>query len=158
MIQRIQTVFLSLSIVAMIVMLFAPLWTKENLQTGDLAMLTPMALIHTNKTSVISQQSTIYIAILAFVSMTFAFLSIFSYKSRTRQLMYNLFNILTLIAILGCFIYFSMKGEDFFKEPLRGSFGLGYFMPAVAVLMNSLANRFIRRDERLVRSSLDRIR
>ena len=158
MIQRIQTLFLMISIIAMVVMLFFPLWTKENLQTGDLAQLTPMALIHTNKTNVVSQNSTIYIAVLIFVSITFAFLSIFSYKNRTKQIMYNLFNILTLIGVIGCCIYFSNKGESFFTEPLRGKFGLGFFMPAIAVLMNSIANRFIRKDEKLVRSSLDRIR
>jgi glucan phosphoethanolaminetransferase (alkaline phosphatase superfamily) len=157
MIQRIQTVFLFLSIVAVVAMLFAPLWTKTNLQTGDLAQLTPTALTYTRQTAVVSQQSTIYIAVLAFVSITFAFLSIFTYKNRMRQVLYNLLNILVLIAILGCLIYFSAKGEKFFSEPAQGNFGLGYFMPAIAVLMNSLANRFIRRDEKLVKS-VDRLR
>lgn len=157
MIQRIQTVFLFLSIVAVVVMLFAPLWTKTNPQTGDLAQLTPMSLTYTQKAAVVSQQSSVYITVLAFVSIAFAFLSIFTYKNRMRQVLYNLLNILVLIAVLGCLIYFSMKGEKLFAEPVQGSFGLGYFMPAVAVLMNSLANRFIRRDEKLVKS-VDRLR
>lgn len=157
MIQRIQTVFLLLSIVAMSVMLFSPLWTKENLLTSEVAQLTPTALIYKQKGAMITQQNTMYIAILIFTSITFAFLSIFSYKNRMRQVMYNMLNILVLIGVLACLIYFSTKGEDLFKEPLKGSFGLGYFMPAVAVLMNSLANRFIRKDEKLVKS-VDRIR
>jgi len=157
MIQRIQTVFLLLSIVLMTVMLFSPLWTKENLLTGDAAQLTPMALIYKQKAVIVTQQTTVYIAILIFTSIAFAFLSIFSYKNRMRQVMYNMLNILVLVGVLACLIYFSTKGEDLFKEPLRGSFGIGYFMPAFAVIMNSLANRFIRRDEKLVKS-IDRIR
>lgn len=157
MIQRIQSIFLLLSIVAMVVMLFSPLWTKENLQTGDAVVLTTTALIYTQKATVLSQQTTIYIAVLAFTSIAFAFLSIFSYKNRMRQVMYNMLNILVLIGALACLIYFSTKGEDLLANPVKGNFGLGYFMPAFAVLMNSLANRFIRKDEKLVKS-VDRLR
>lgn len=157
MIQRIQSVFLLLSIVAMVVMLFSPLWTKENLQTGDVVVLTTTALVYTQKAKIVTQQTTIYIAILAFTSIAFAFLSIFSYKNRMRQVMYNMLNILVLIGVLACLIYFSNKGEGLLTNPIKGNFGLGYFMPAFAVLMNSLANRFIRRDEKLVKS-VDRLR
>lgn len=157
MIQRIQTVFLLLSIVAMSVMLFSPLWAKENLLTSEVAQLTPTALVYKQKDAIVTQQNTMYIAVLIFTSIAFAVLSIFSYKNRMRQVMYNMLNILVLIGVLGCLIYFSTKGEDLFKEPIRGKFGLGYFMPAIAVLMNHLANRFIRKDEKLVKS-IDRIR
>jgi len=157
MIQRIQTVFLLLSIVAMVVMLFSPIWTKENIQTNEIVYLSPVSLIYKQKDVVVAQQTTIYIAILAFASISFALISILTYKNRMKQMIYNMLNILVLIGILGCFVYFSVKGEALLQQPEQGNFGLGYFMPAVAVIMNSLANRFIRRDEKLVKS-VDRIR
>ena len=43
------------------------------------------------------------------------------------------------------------------KEFGGGQFGLGLWLPGIAVLGNLIANRFIRRDERLVRDS-DRLR
>jgi glucan phosphoethanolaminetransferase (alkaline phosphatase superfamily) len=157
MIQRIQTLFLFFSIVAMVVMLFSPIWTKTNPQTNETVLLSPMTLVHKQQNQVIVQHSTMYIAILAFVSIAFAFLSIFTYKNRMRQVIYNLLNILALIGVLGCLVYASSKGEGMLKSVPQGNFGIGYFMPAIAVIMNALANRFIRRDEKLVKSA-DRLR
>jgi hypothetical protein len=51
--------------------------------------------------------------------------------------------------ILSAFIFSNNLSKDF----QGGQFGLGLWLPGIAVLCNLLANRFIRRDEKLVRDS-----
>jgi hypothetical protein len=49
------------------------------------------------------------------------------------------------------------RAEQLFDTGMKGDFEIGFFVPLLALIFNSLANRFIRRDEKLVRS-VDRIR
>jgi hypothetical protein len=43
--------------------------------------------------------------------------------------------------------------NQFIKTYQDGKYGLGLWLPGVAVIFNLIANRLIRRDERLVRDS-----
>ena len=50
------------------------------------------------------------------------------------------------------------RGQQEFAPDSMGQYMLpGFFLPAIAMVFNILANRFIRRDENLVRS-VDRLR
>jgi hypothetical protein len=51
--------------------------------------------------------------------------------------------------ILSAFIFSNQLTKEFHG----GQLGLGLWLPGIAVLCNLLANRFIRRDEKLVRDS-----
>lgn len=66
-------------------------------------------------------------------------------------------NAFLMMATLGITAYFIYNGENALGFEGRGLFRAGFFMPVVGLILNSLASRFIRKDEKLVRS-VDRIR
>ena len=61
------------------------------------------------------------------------------------------------MAYIAAATYLIYKGENSLGMESRGLFKPGYFLPLGAMILNSLANRFIKKDEDLVRS-VDRIR
>ena len=62
------------------------------------------------------------------------------------------------MALLGIMAYYSYKVADpMLTSSQKGYYGLGLFVPVVALILNRLATFFIKKDEDLVRS-MDRIR
>ncbi|MFY7787454.1 MAG: DUF4293 family protein, partial [Thermoflexibacteraceae bacterium] len=53
MIQRVQSIFLFLIGVCMVVMLFVPIWTKENAATQEIAKLTALQLTYQKQTQTV---------------------------------------------------------------------------------------------------------
>ncbi len=157
MIQRIQSLFLLLVMIAMTLMLFFPVWNKQNPETGAKASLTIATLLHEANGQIVHKQNVIYLGIGAAVAIVLASISLFSYKNRKLQVMINLINTLVIIGVLIGEVLLSFKGEKFFLPAVKGAYGIGFYMPGVALVCNALANRFIRRDEMLVRS-MDRLR
>jgi glucan phosphoethanolaminetransferase (alkaline phosphatase superfamily) len=157
MIQRIQTIFLLIASSALILSLFFPVWHKENPQTKEKVVLTVTYLTHTKADKVITQSSNIYIAGLAVASALLALYAVFMYANRIYQMRIVLFNTLLMCAVLGLMIMVNFQGEKLFAEPKHGEYDMGYFMPVIAIIMNYLARRFIKKDEELVRSA-DRMR
>ncbi|MCU0450922.1 MAG: DUF4293 domain-containing protein [Bernardetiaceae bacterium] len=157
MIQRIQTVFLFLVMVALVLMLFFPLWQKQQAATQQMAEFTVLSLTHQKAGQTVVAKNTIYLAIMAGVGMVLAAMSLFSYKNRHLQVRINLLNTLVLAVMLLAAAFLSLQGEKFFEPAVRGQYGLGFYMPGLALVFNALATRFIRRDEALVRSA-DRLR
>ncbi len=157
MIQRIQTIFLALAAICMFSVLFFPVL---NLSTGDgerEILLTAYQLQFIEGGEPVNEQPTFYIAVLVFLSATLAIASIFSYKNRLTQMKLNFGNTLFMAATLGINLYFIFEAEDFLLGAREGSFGIGFYLVPSAMIFNSLANRFIRKDEKLVRSA-DRFR
>jgi uncharacterized membrane-anchored protein len=169
MIQRIQSVFLFLVAVCMIAMIFSTIWEKISVDEQEKVTLTALYLTHytidTNSNNpdytILNEKPTYFIAALAVISAIISLYSIFQYKSRMTQLKFGLLNILLIAATLGLSIYYMYQGEALIKVAMggviRGTYKIGIFLPALALLFNSMANRFIKRDENLVRSA-DRIR
>ncbi|WP_448519395.1 DUF4293 domain-containing protein [Rhodoflexus sp.] len=157
MIQRIQSVFLLLVMLSMTLMLFFPLWSKQNPETGAQASLTIATLLHQADGQVVHKQNVIYLGIGAAIAIVLAGMALFSYKNRKLQVLINLINTLVLSAVLIGEVWLSFQGEKFFLPTVKGAYGIGFYMPGVALVCNALANRFIRRDEMLVRS-MDRLR
>ena len=157
MIQRIQSILLLGIVTAMVSLLFFPIWHIENPETKESVLVTAQA-IQIVKAGTTETKSTIFITILAIVASGIAGYSIFQYKKRTFQLFLGIINSLVIMAGLGVMWYtveFSAKNIIVSKIPAK--FGLGFFMPAICMLLNMLSSRFIRRDEKLVNSA-DRIR
>ena len=89
-------------------------------------------------------------AILAIASITISVIEIGKFKDRVLQMKLGALNSLLLAGtILSAFIF----SNQLTKEFEGGKLGLGLWLPGIAVLCNLLANRFIRRDEKLVRDS-----
>lgn len=159
MIQRIQTVFMFLVAVAMVLVLIFPIWHQVNPGQTQMATLTAWSLTTVDVASgeVVESSSKITIAILAFISMGLALFSIFQYKNRTRQMFVNMMNSLAMVINVGIIIWFSHNANEAINPQVNGAFVLGFWAIFAGMIMNLLANRFIRKDEMLVRS-VDRIR
>lgn len=84
-----------------------------------------------------------------------AFVTIFMYKKRQNQFVFNRLNILLNLILLGVFAYLTLQnssGENLFSEK-----GVLYFVPIISIVFLFLANKAIYRDEKLVKS-VDRLR
>jgi glucan phosphoethanolaminetransferase (alkaline phosphatase superfamily) len=155
MIQRIQSVFLLLVGIAMALSTFATAWSKSAL--GQSIELNALSLTHSQGGKVLSTTSVFYLALLSGLAAGIAIFSIFQYRNRLRQILLGAINSILMVTVLGFFLYYSLKGADTFAPYDRGQYGPGFYAVVGALLCNMLANRFIRRDENLVRSA-DRMR
>ncbi|MBK7172986.1 MAG: DUF4293 domain-containing protein [Bacteroidales bacterium] len=158
MIQRIQTVYLALSIIALFMLLFFPMATffselaylklfisgLKNMAPGgpvpfEISYFLPLII------------GAIAIAVLAGMSISL-------FKNRPKQIQLTniavLLNILFILAVL--FVYVPLIEK---KTGINPDFanGIGIYLPIVSLMFLVLANRAIKRDEKLVRSS-DRLR
>lgn len=88
------------------------------------------------------------------LSAVLAIYSIFKYKKRSVQQWINWLNILINFTLLGIFVYrmLNSPGESFISEK-----GVGVFAPVLSIVFLFMANKAIRRDEKLVKSA-DRLR
>jgi ABC-type thiamin/hydroxymethylpyrimidine transport system permease subunit len=152
--QRKQTIFLGLTSLCMVLTIFFPIWMATDNEVEK--MLFP--LHYTIKSGEI--RNTIYFpyalcAVLAIASATIAATEIGKFENRLLQLKLGALNSILMAAAIGAGVYFATRLIR--SNQLAGEYGLGLWLPAVAMISNVIANRFIRRDEKLVRDS-DRLR
>lgn len=152
--QRKQTIFLAVTSLCMVLMIFFPVWVAAD--NGIQMMLYP--LHYTVKGG--EADITIYYpysacAILAMASATIAIIEIGKFENRLLQLKLGALNSLLMAGALGAAVYFATRLIK--TNQLAGGYDLGMYLPAAAMVSNLIANRFIRKDEKLVRDS-DRIR
>ena len=162
MLQRIQSVFLLVSAIVMVAILFLPMWNMYNPETMEAVKLTAFQMAYVSVDAggvetLISSKDTYWIAVLAVLGATVALISIFSFKNRLRQMQLNTLNSLIMGGCLLTSYFYSTKGIQVVQGAGGGNFQIGFYIIAIALLCNSLGNRFIRKDEKLVRSA-DRIR
>src|SRR5688572_10581190 len=156
MIQRIQSVFLLLLAIAMIVLLFLPIWSETIPQTNQELELTAFQLTN-NAAANPTSTSSIAIGIIAIISACVALYEIFQFKNRLTQMKLGMLNSLLIAALLGAVVYYSLFVGEEINPAVEGHKEAGFYFPLAALVLNSLANRFINRDEKLVRS-VDRLR
>lgn len=129
MLQRIQTVWIFLSILGGI-FLFV---------TGqDFSLFGPVP----------------FISIVCVMLILLGFISILSFKDRKRQILLNKISIFINALLLGLLAYWllSLSGGIHFPEK-----GIEPFFPFLSIICLLIANLFIKKDDRLVKS-VDRIR
>lgn len=167
MLQRIQTVFMLIAVISMVALLFLPLWEKtdQDVSDNERELITMKAFeMEYEKTAVgqpdkplNQQRSFLPIGIGAILAAVVMLFSITRFKNRMLQIKLNaLFSLLTAITLCGI-VYYALKATAMFEPKIPGNYLLGFFLPVVAMFNNIIANRFIRRDEKLVRDS-DRLR
>lgn len=160
MIQRIQTIFLLIVGLAMLMFLFAPIWQKVDSSSGASYTLTAFSLeMVSDPAEGIKDEFSPYVVpgILGFLAVCISFTAIGMYKKRMRQIMLSTLNSIVIGTALGLSAYWATQAEGEFLPGIQGNYSYGLFLPAIALVFNSLAVRFIRKDERLVRS-MDRLR
>lgn len=155
MIQRIQSLFLFIVFATSLAAFFFPIasfWGELYvIKLGVLEVEEPIKYD-------IEWPDTLFLTInLALISLL-AFVTIFMYKRRKLQVKLIRFNLLLNIVYLALIFFYyvpeleslTMTDADYIREP-------GIYLPIVSALFLVLANRFIMKDEKLVRSA-DRLR
>jgi hypothetical protein len=148
--QRIQTVFLLIVIGSLVTTLFLPIWIHHD-SSGQTYELYPLHYSIT-KDGVRTTQYFPYTltAILAIAAATLAIIEIRKFKDRVLQMKLGALNSFFMAGTILSAVIFS---NQFIKSFQGGVYGLGLWLPGVAVICNLISNFFIRRDERLVRDS-----
>ncbi len=159
MIQRKQSIFLFLVAVGMVAVAFLPIWFQVNQGQTLQLKLTAWQLLTTEIETGEIQHSTntMYIGVLALTSAALAIYSLLQFKNRTKQMMLNMINSLLMGINLGVIVFVSYQANQEFNPNVTGAYVIGFYGIVFALIMNIVANRFIRKDELLVRS-VDRIR
>ena len=164
MLQRVQTLFLTGVIVFLGLMFVFPIWEKANPESGRKLVLDvyfmydyQAAGASANQWEVVHKTPVFYIAATVVLAALMALYVIFRYDNRPLQIKLNAFNAFLVMATIAMCAWFIYMGEIEIGEHLMGTFKPGFFLPVGALLCISLANRFIKKDEDLVRS-VDRIR
>ena len=137
MIQRIQTIYLILSLVATGVLpFFLPLWTMSDGKEHYF------------------MENQVYVVLFG-LSTCLSLLSILFYKNRQNQFVMGRLNIILNLILLGLFVYrsLSLSGEAVTVSEK----GIGMFLPIISIIFLVLANKAIKKDEDLVKS-VDRLR
>ena len=136
MLQRIQTVYMILSILVM----------------GALYMWFPVVEDAAKNVVIDKSEPLVLGLILAPVVLTL--ISIFNFKKRQQQFVLNRLSIILNFVLLGVFVYRSLKVSG---ETLVSEKGIGMLIPVFSIVFLVLANKAIKRDEDLVKS-VDRLR
>lgn len=152
MIQRIQSIFLLLVAIAMCAIVSSNIWISVS--ETKTAVLTAMQLTITENGTAVVTANTIAIAVLAGLSGIVALGSLFSYKNRMNQMKLNLVNSILIFLVIGANLYYGYYQGTEMMDGVQGKYQIGFFLPVFAILFNSLANRFIQKDEKKVRDSI----
>ncbi len=156
MLQRIQSLLLLLVAVCMVFFLATQTWHKVGV--GEMVSLSPYYLTHMKGTLVAQNKPVYYLALLAILSAGVAIFTIFLYKNRVRQMLFVALNSLIGAALLAATVYhIQYDATKLFSPENQGEFGISFYGIFVALVLNWIANRLIRRDEKTVRDN-DRMR
>jgi len=147
MIQRIQSVYLFISVLLTGLLFLLPF--AEIAKDGAIYLFNFKGVLLDG----VLKENGMVIPVLLVVIIALHGLAIFSYKNRPRQTRVIVFAILALVVLIGLFIYFTYL--SFSGALITLKFGAAF--PLVAIIIDYLAIRAIGKDEALIRS-IDRIR
>lgn len=156
MIQRFQSLFLLLSIVTNISAFYFPFvsfvsdFNYYKLFALKLENLTP------DVESIFSGIITGPIIILLLISTALSVVTILKFKNRKLQLKINKLNIFILIILIAGILF---GYTNYIEKEINAisTFEIGAYIPLASLLFLLLANRFITKDEKLIRAA-DRLR
>jgi hypothetical protein len=152
--QRKQTVFLAIAVACLVGMIFFPVWEAKNETTRWVLYPLYYGVKTGDKNTVVYFPYSI-IAILGIAAATISVLEIGKFENRLLQLKLGALNALFMAGCMGSAGYLAIKLIQ--ANNISGNYGVSLFLPAVAIVCNAIANRFIRKDENLVKDS-DRLR
>jgi hypothetical protein len=147
MIQRIQTLYLLISVI-LIGLLFV-------LPFAEIAKDGAIYLFNFKGISLDGglKMNGIVIPVLLSIILALHIFAISDFKKRVRQMQIIVYAVVLSVVLMGSIFYFtlySLSGSQF-------SFKIGFFFPSIVTILDWLAIRAIKKDEALIRS-IDRIR
>jgi hypothetical protein len=157
MLQRVQTVLLIITVICVGLFLATTSWSKS-IGPNEQVMVNPYYFIHTKGGLAIMKTPIFYVATMAGLAGLFTIFTIFQYKNRIRQMLFVALNSILLAGAMSAVIYHITRDGAELGDPNDvGDFGIGIVAIVVALVSNFVANRLIKRDEKLVKSA-DRMR
>ena len=158
MIQRIQSLFLLLSVAAGALMFYFPIATylqnilSDNPTGNYILFITGLQCLDPDPGFIPSLWFAAPLWILTGTSVLLGIITIIMYKKRYIQLRLVAFNILlTIVYIVLVFVFYFNKIETLTGN--EAAYQTGTFLPLVSLVFLVLANRYIRKDEALVKST-----
>lgn len=152
MLQRIQTIYLLLVIVLVILSIFFPLATFIN---GSAVVQFYSFGLEPSATGV-SITFPIYVGIFMIIGVSIAAIGLF--KNRKRQLLFGKINyLLILLTLVLLLVEVDFLSEKLLEENDLPVYGMGTYFIVCTLPLVFLANRAIKKDEALIKS-LDRLR
>ncbi len=156
MLQRTQSLLLLIVAICMVFFLATETWHKVGL--GESVSLNAYNLTYMKGSLLAKNTPVYYLAVLAVLSAGLAIFTIFQYKNRVRQMMFVALNSLVGAGLLAATVYhIQFDANKLFSPENQGEFGFSFWGVFVALVLNWVANRLIRRDEKTVKDA-DRMR
>lgn len=118
-----------------------------------LAVLAAVFLFITGQDVLISETLPV-LNVACVVLVLIGLLSVFSYKNRKRQILLNNISIIINVLLVGILIYWLLSLSGGIQIPEKG---IEPIFPFIAIVCLFIANIYIKKDERLVKS-VDRLR
>ncbi|QPH41066.1 DUF4293 domain-containing protein [Pedobacter endophyticus] len=151
MIQRIQSIWLFLATLVLVLMLFLPIATKELAGTKSGIYTSGLYLTSLAKPGVnVKIESFLPLLITNIAVAVMCFFNIFNFRRRTLQKRIAIF---TIAAIAGFAFWCSVYAKKLPGGIEGANFGVGIYLPALAVLFIIFAIFGINKDEKLIRSA-----
>ena len=155
MIQRIQSLFIFLAIVACILLFFMPIATYLNDFSYYKFYLTGFKSMVPGVTAPFGNYFTAPLAVILVAVTGISIVSVFLYKNRVLQARVVTFAILmNIVFVLIQFFYSDKIYKAVLIDP---EFSIGTFLPLISLFFLVMANRFIHKDDKMVKS-MDRLR
>ena len=152
MIQRIQTIFLVVSLCFLFPMFFLPL-AELIIESGEIQYFSLVGFYQTEAGAIHSINCHYLVMMLGIVICALNLIAIFMYRKRTLQIRLCLYNIFLLVGLTGVMLFVLYVGQNVQSI----SFNVPVVFPVISIILHYLALRGIRKDEQMVQS-LNRLR
>ena len=157
MFQRIQTLFIIGAIASCIACFFLPFWvyTGANPDYAYQVSLFAIKLISGNEQ--IIDLGTLPVLVIVSVSTILSVVSLFYFKDRQIQIKINNYNVFLTILFIGTIYLWIPYMIESFLHTAVPHWKFGSILPLFTMVFLIIANNFIKKDEKLVKSA-DRLR
>ncbi|MFN8432295.1 MAG: DUF4293 domain-containing protein [Spirosomataceae bacterium] len=155
MFQRIQSIFLIITAFSIAVFLGTNSFVKA-ISPSEKVAINAFQIYHQSGDMALKTVSVYYIAAMAVIALGLTIYTLFLYKNRVKQILFVSIISLFMGVALTTMVYHIQKDV----MPLaggEGSYTIGTWAAFISLVSNLLANRFIKRDEKLVKDA-DRMR
>lgn len=157
MIQRIQTIFLTLVIILGVVFSFFSILELEGVK--GIYIMTAYKIVALNDTSSVLIPN-LGVGVLQGIIVLLAIIIVFMFKNRQLQVKLSKLNILLIaiqIAAIVMYVDAAKPLIDTNVEAIKVNFKIGAIIPVLSLILTYLAIRFIKKDDKLVKAA-DRLR
>ena len=154
MLQRIQSIYFSISFILIILVIFFPI-TRFIGEDSQVYLLQIWGIVLAGAATPTIVISTIPLLILFLVIPLLLLVSLFSFKKRIRQIRFSIFSMLLMVGSLVLIYFYRRQGIITFNA--EAFFTLFAAFPIISAILTYLGFRGVKKDEELIRS-YDRIR